>query len=350
MREPKEIIETPSGDVVLDFGQNLAGWFTFYYDEPEGSVVSVECAELMQENEFYRDNLRTAQAKLTYISNGKAKRVRPHFTFFGFRYLRIQGIQDVKKADFKALVFSSVSERSGEWETSNPLVNRLLENSRWGQLGNFIELPTDCPQRDERMGWTGDAQIFSATACYQYDSSAFYAKYLKDMWLEQQVIGGSVPFIIPSPKVDLMPGAKQSSGSCAWSDAATILPWTLYQFYGDRTLLDVQYQGMKAWVDYIRTQETEEHLWKSGFILLTGWRWIIQTRDRQERRIPFIVPARIIIIPQHWLQKQQKYWNMKRMQRFIWSYRKKSKVHFRKNIFQQRACVKWIHRQPAYWL
>lgn len=265
IRKPIKIIKTPSGDTVLDFGQNLAGWFTFICNEPEGTEISVDCAELMQDEEFYRENLRTAQAKLNYISDGKTKRVRPHFTFYGFRYLRVRGITNIEAADFQAQVLSSVQERTGIWETSNPLVNRLLENSRWGQLGNFIEVPTDCPQRDERMGWTGDAQIFSATACYQYEASAFYAKYIRDMWLEQQEIGGSVPFVVPSPKVDLMPGAKQSSGSCAWSDAATVLPWTLYQFYGDKTLLKVQYQGMKAWVDFIRTQETKEHLWQSGF-------------------------------------------------------------------------------------
>ncbi len=265
VRKPVEIIRTPCGETVLDFGQNLAGWFTFTCDEEAGCKIEVDCAELMQDGEFYRENLRTAQAKLTYISNGKRSRVRPHFTFFGFRYLRVRGLRDIAAASFQAHVLSSVCECTGEWETSNPLVNRLIENSRWGQLGNFIEVPTDCPQRDERMGWTGDAQIFSATACYQYDSAAFYAKYIKDMWLEQQVIGGSVPFIIPSPKADLMPGVLQSSGSCAWSDAAAILPWTLYRFYGDRSLLEVEYQGMKAWVDFIRTQETEEHLWQSGF-------------------------------------------------------------------------------------
>lgn len=262
---PVEIIQTPGGDTVLDFGQNLAGWFTFTCEAPKGSKICVDCAELMQDGEFYRENLRTAKAALTYISNGRKKRVRPHFTFFGFRYLRVKGIPNPETARFEAWVLSSVSEQTGIWETGLDSVNRLMENTRWGQLGNFIEVPTDCPQRDERMGWTGDAQIFCATACYQYDSAAFYAKYMKDVWLEQQQIEGSVPFIVPSPKVDLMPGARQSSGSCAWSDAAVIIPWTVYQMYGDKTLLRSEYAGMKAWVDYIRTQETKDHLWTSGF-------------------------------------------------------------------------------------
>jgi alpha-L-rhamnosidase len=243
----------------------MAGWFTFTCNEPKGKKISVDCAELMQEGEFYRENLRTAKAMLTYTSKGEKVQVRPHFTFFGFRYLRVSGLSNIEEANVTALPFSSVTERTGTWETSDLLVNRLIENVRWSQLSNFIDVPTDCPQRDERMGWTGDTQIFSATACYQYDSAAFYAKYMQDVWLEQQVIGGSVPFIVPFPKVDLMPGARQSSGSCAWSDVATILPWTLYQFYGDKTLLQEEYKSMKAWVDFIRTQESEEHLWESGF-------------------------------------------------------------------------------------
>lgn len=264
-RKPAEILTTPGGDTVLDFGQNLAGWFVFECDLPEGQEVSVDCAELMQDGEFYRENLRTARASLTYISKGTKESVRPHFTFFGFRYLRVRGIVDLEKAGFEAWVLSSVSDRTGFWETSDQKVNRLIENARWGQISNFIDLPTDCPQRDERMGWTGDAQIFCATACYHYDTAAFYAKYMKDMYLEQCQIGGSVPFVVPSPKVDLMPGARQSSGSCAWSDAAVIIPWTLYLFYGDKMLLKREYPGMKACVDYIRTQETKDHLWNSGF-------------------------------------------------------------------------------------
>lgn len=262
---PLEIITTAKGDTVLDFGQNLAGWFTFICDEAKGTEVTVDCAELMQDGEFYRENLRTAQARLVYISKGEKAVVRPHFTFYGFRYLRVKGIVDVRRADFRVQVLSSVTERTGYWETSNEKVNRLIENSRWGQLANFIDIPTDCPQRDERMGWTGDTQIFSPTACFQYDSAAFYAKFMEDVLLEQKFIDGSVPFVIPAPKINLMPGAKQSSGSCAWSDVATILPWTVYQFYGDCSLLRREYESMKLWIEFIRTKETEEHLWMSGF-------------------------------------------------------------------------------------
>lgn len=263
--EPQEIIVTPNGDTVLDFGQNLAGWFSFTAREQKGKRIQVEAAEWMQDGEFFRENLRFAKARLIYISNGNRALVRPHFTFFGYRYLRVQGCSDIRAAGFRAHVLSSVNQRTGWLTTSAPLVNRLIENARWGQLGNFVEVPTDCPQRDERMGWTGDTQIFCGTACYHYDSSVFYTKYMQDVWLEQQPLNGCVPYVIPDPKVELIPGAKMSNGSCAWGDVAVILPWTLYMFYGDKGLLALQYPSMKAWVEYIRTQETKEHLWQSGF-------------------------------------------------------------------------------------
>ena len=262
---PAQIITTPKGDTVLDFGQNLTGWFTFTADVPAGERITVEAAELLQDGEFFRGNLRTAKARYEYISDGSPKAVRPHFTFYGFRYLRVTGCPDAEKAGFQAVVISSSMARTGWLETGNAEVNRLLENIRWGMVDNFLDVPTDCPQRDERMGWTGDTQIFSAAACYLADTAEFYTKFLRDVRLEQQALGGSVPFVVPNPPTELMPAMGPAHGSCAWGDVATILPWNLYRFYGDKERLAEQYPGMKMWVEYIRGQESADHLWLTGF-------------------------------------------------------------------------------------
>ena len=163
--------------------------------------------------------------------------------------------------DFVACVLYSDMEQTGFVKTNNAKVNRLCENVLWGQRGNFLDVPTDCPQRDERMGWTGDAQIFCATACYQMDSAAFYTKYMYDMEMEQRSRNGAVPHVVPSFHMRGHP-------SCAWADAAAVIPWTVYQFYGDKSLLEKQYANMKMWVEWIYRIDEEtggRHLWQAGF-------------------------------------------------------------------------------------
>ena len=264
-----ELILTPAGEQVLDFKQNMTGWITFTADVPKGTTITYEVGEVLQEGNFYRDNLRTAEAKFTYISNGKPAEVRPYFTFYGFRYAKITGF-DLLKQDlgFKGYVLQSELEETSGMITANPDVNQLLKNALWGQKGNFLDVPTDCPQRDERMGWTGDAQIFARTASYNMYTPAFYKKFMHDLRLEQKALNGSVPFVVPQIKPEGDAGFVTGSGAAAWSDAATVIPWVLYEQYGDRSLLKEHYPTMKDWVDYIVREDTksgDKRLWTSGF-------------------------------------------------------------------------------------
>ncbi len=278
---PVELICTGAGEQVLDFGQNMVGWVEFFCQEPEGTEICFRFGEILQEGNFYSENLRTAKQEFRCIANGKRVLVRPHFTFFGFRYMKITGMKHIDLQDFTGCVLYSDMEWSGRIVTSNPKVNRLFLNALWGQKGNFLDVPTDCPQRDERMGWTGDAQVFCQTASYNMYTPAFYRKYLYDMKQEQDVMGGAVPHVVPdalSRIKEILSESGKTTGnvsvnsvhsSCAWADAAAIIPWTLYKTYGDRTLLAEEYGNMKAWTDRIRTVDVERcgggYLWTDGF-------------------------------------------------------------------------------------
>lgn len=267
----KEVIHTPSGDTVLDFGQNLTGWVEFDCALPSGNKVRLTASEIMQNGEFYHENLRTAKTEFLYISDGKERHVRPHFTFYGFRYMKIEVdaseemfSDEELKTQFTAVHLRSDFDQIGWIETGNEKVNRLFSNALWGQKGNFLDVPTDCPQRDERLGWTGDAQVFSETACYNMYMPAFYRKYLWDMRAEQSILDGAVPNVVPR----LKRGMVAEFGSCPWADAGVIIPWNVYLHYGSKTLLAEMYPGMKAWVDYQRKREEAEgglHLIKGGF-------------------------------------------------------------------------------------
>jgi len=269
----KELLETPAGEKVIDFGQVMTGWAEFRCDLPKGSEVKLQFGELLQNGNFYNDNLRTAKQEFIYISAGKPAYVRPHFTYYGFRYIKITGMENVNPDDFTACVIHSQLDFTGNLTTSNAKVNRLIENVIWSQRDNFLDVPTDCPQRDERMGWTGDAQVFCATACFNMYTPAFYRKYLFDMLLEQRIMDGSVPHVVPDAIGEIRKiigkGKHDSHGSCAWGDAATVIPWTLYLYYGDRTMLEYQFENMRLWVDYIKKQDDEKcggsRLWHCGF-------------------------------------------------------------------------------------
>ena len=275
--KPVQLLHTDEGDLVLDFGQVLTGWVSFTCDLPAGETVFLAHGELLQHDRFYQENLRSAKAEFRFVSAGCRQRVRPHFTFYGFRYVKVVGLteEQIAAADFTAQVIHSDLGVTGTLRTSNEKVNRLIANAKWSQRGNFLDIPTDCPQRDERMGWTGDAQVFCATASYNMYTPAFYRKYLTNMRTEQADHDGSVPHVVPDVLMARRRaegweiGPDDDHGSCAWADAATVIPWTQYLFYGDKTLLKERYPGMKAWVDWIRMQDVNrcggKYLWTCGF-------------------------------------------------------------------------------------
>jgi Alpha-L-rhamnosidase N-terminal domain./Bacterial alpha-L-rhamnosidase. len=259
-----EVINTPAGETVLDLGQNMVGWVEFKTSSPKGSEITLQYGEILQEGNFYRDNLQSAKCEFKYIADGEETVVRPHFTYYGFRYVKVSGWHgEIKAEDFTGCVLYSDMELTGHIETSNPLVNRLFLNALWGQKGNFLDVPTDCPQRDERLGWTGDAQVFSGTASFNMDTFAFFNKYVYDIAREQEALDGKVPNIVPVAGT----GDGCSSG---WSDVATIIPWTVYMQYGDKKILEQQFDSMKSWVDFVKKQDEASggrRLWATGFQL-----------------------------------------------------------------------------------
>lgn len=255
--KPVELIHTLAGEEVFDLGQEFAGLFTLHVHEPKGTKIHIQTGEVMQNGNFYNENLRSAKSEYIYISDGEEHILMPHFTYFGYRYVKVEGVHNLKKEDFTGIALYSEMKEAGQLKTGNPLVNRLVENARWGLKSNFIDVPTDCPQRDERLGWTGDAQVFSPTATYLEDTYAFYAKYLYDMGKEQSHRDGKVPDVVPSPGLD--------STACVWGDSACIMPWNLYLFYGDKSILEDQFESMRSWVDYIRKVDGDNHGWRYVF-------------------------------------------------------------------------------------
>ena len=255
--------------LLLDFGETVTGWVEITGAFETGQKVMMQYGEVLQKGRFYRDNLRTAKAEFTYVSKGKGETVRPHFTYYGFRYVKIKGLNPEKEYKFTAYRIMSDIERTGWVATDHDKVNHLLENTLRSQKCNFLDIPTDCPQRDERMGWTGDAGIFASTACFHMDSGSFFHHYMKNMQAEQEKCNGAIPFFVPRPKVKKEEHTNPfylDSGAAVWGDAATLIPWKLYQFYGDKAMLEEQYPVMKAWVDYEyeRTKENEiPYLWQN---------------------------------------------------------------------------------------
>lgn len=254
----KQVIHTGRGETVLDFGQNMAGWLEFKDPLNKGDKVTVEFGEIMQNGEFYRDNLRSARAQFTYVSDGQRRIIRPHFTYFGFRYVKLVDFpQDIRPEDFKAVALYSDMSETGDIKTNNAAVNCLFDNVKWGQKSNFMDIPTDCPQRDERMGWTGDAAIFAKTASYNMDTFEFFRKFSFDIAVEQSKNSGFVPLYVPAPE-------QKDGGKAVWSDAATIIPWVTYQRTGDKTVLQQNIGAMMSWVDWIHNravQHENEYLW-----------------------------------------------------------------------------------------
>jgi len=259
--KPIELILTPEGDTVLDMGQNMVGRMRVKVREKAGTTIALQhCEVLDKEGNFYTENLRSAKQTDEYITKGDGEEIyEPHFTFHGFRYVNIVGLSTVPKIDdFTGLVIHSDMEPTGSFTCSNEMVNQLQHNIQWSQKGNFLDIPTDCPQRNERLGWTGDAQVFIRTACFNMNTAPFFTKWLRDLKADQSEEKG-VPFVIPHAINDT------DYSSAAWGDAAVICPWTIYLCFGDKRILEEQYDSMKSWVEFIRRQGENEYLWNTGF-------------------------------------------------------------------------------------
>ncbi len=266
--QPIAMIVTPQGDKVLDFGQNLSGWVDFTVRGERGQKVVLRHFEVLDaDGNVYLDNLRTAKQCVDYtLRGGQDEHYHPHFTFQGFRYVRIDAWPGTPAPeDFCAVVLHSAMQPTGSLETSRDDLNQLHHNIVWGLKGNFVDVPTDCPQRDERLGWTGDAQIFCRTASYLMQTRNFFSKWLLDLKYDQTEEGG-VPHVVP----DILTGKcdndrflshGRTHSAAAWADAAVINPWTLYLMYGDKAILRQQYDSMKAWVDFMRAHAVE-HMWR----------------------------------------------------------------------------------------
>lgn len=279
--EPKRIIDTD----VVDIGQNIAGWVEITIDAPKNFETILEFGEIYTKAEFDNSNLGSAQQEFRIISNGNKTRVRPHFTYFGFQYIRFKqfyGPQEpnfIKSFDITVCAIYSDLEETGSFECGSEDVNKYFSNAFWSQRSNFVDVPTDCPQRDERLGWTGDAQIFCSTAMYNMRSYPFYRKYLKDLYLLQlnsfANLSGAVSSIVPFFGEN---EEEQMAGRAGWGDAATIIPFKLYEHTGRKQILREQIQSMKMWIDYVQsemastsTSKMDEGIWKAAKEQFGDW-------------------------------------------------------------------------------
>ncbi|MDO4809509.1 MAG: family 78 glycoside hydrolase catalytic domain [Eubacteriales bacterium] len=261
----KAFIVTPEGDRVIDFGQNLSGYVEIRVCGKRGDRVKIRHAEtLSKDGNFYTKNLRTAKATMEYVLGRDGEQVlKPEFTTQGFRYIAIDeypGIGEIGE-DFPSR-FTSVAvyadmKQTGRFSCENVDIQKLYECILWTERSNFMEVPTDCPQRDERHGWLGDAALFCRAAAYNYDVAAFFGKWLKDVALEQEENGAVRSFTPHNDSYDLR-------FSAAWGDAVVTIPYELYKIYGDREALREQFPCMRRWVDFMHADGPEEYLWTGG--------------------------------------------------------------------------------------
>ena len=272
--KPIEIITTPKGETVIDMGQNMTGFVRLDVDGKTGDKIVLRHFEVLgDDGNVFLENLVHAKQKDEYILGEEgAVSLQPRFTFHGFRYVYLEEFPyEPKLEQFTGLVLYSDMETTGYFETSDALINKLQENILWSQKGNFVDIPSDCPQRSERLGWTGDVQIFVKTAAFNMACEPFFAKWLGDL-TEDQKADGLVPWVIPDvveeymyPKQWLEGSGQTVPSSAGWGDAAVVVPWMLYICYGDKSILKMQYDSMTAWVEYIRAQGENEFLWNTGF-------------------------------------------------------------------------------------
>lgn len=269
---PVAVLTTPKGERVIDFGQNLAGYAEIRIRGPRGGVIVVDHAEVLDsDGNFYTDNLRYAKCRNEYILSGGEDLLKPSFTFQGFRYIRLTEypLKTIDPSAFRAVAVHSEMKRTGHFSCGHPLINRLYHNVVWGQKSNYIDVPTDCPQRNERLGWTGDTQVFCRTGALNFDVSRFFRKWLTTMRDEQRA-DGAVNCYVP------MVSEAYSLISAAWADAACIVPFEMYLAYGDRRELKRNFPMMKKWVDYMHAAGSAEFLWLGDTHFGD---WLAQDRD-----------------------------------------------------------------------
>lgn len=259
-RTVERVLTSPSGKTILDFGQNLVGRLRIKVSGPAGTTITLRHAEVLESGELALAPLRAARATDTYTLAGEdEEHWAPRFTFHGFRFAQVDGWPGaLDSSAVVAEVMHSDMERTGWFETSNPLLNQLHQNIVWGMRGNFIDIPTDCPQRDERLGWTGDIQVFAPTAAYLFNSAGLLESWLKDLAVEQRRYGGT-PMLIPAIV------AGYEGPIAGWADAATVVPWTLFEAYGDLGLLEAQFDSMVAWVEEVTVAADNDLVWRNGF-------------------------------------------------------------------------------------
>lgn len=253
--KPHKIFKTPKGETVIDFNQNLTGYFEISLNAQKGERVSFSVAEVLdKDGNFYNENYRTAKSEFIYTCCDGFQTYKPKLTFYGFRYIRVNEFPcEITEDNIKAIVIHSEMKRTGYLDSSSKLLNKLFSNIIWGQKGNFVDVPTDCPQRDERMGWTGDAQVFVKTASYNFDCEKFFEKWLTDLRLDQTK-NGYVPSVVPQLWGDDWSG-------CGWGDASIICPWQIYLTYGNKEILRKQYNSMCLYLKYIASHSKKKYLW-----------------------------------------------------------------------------------------
>ncbi len=259
---PISYFVTPKGERVIDFGQNMTGYVELKIKAPRGSRIVLHHAEVLdKDGNFYTDNYRLARNEITYICSGDEDSFKPSYTFQGYRYIQLveYPFDEVELDNFRSVAVNSDIKRTGRYRCGNEKINQLYHNIIWGQKSNYLDVPTDCPQRNERLGWTGDAQVFCRTAAINFDVEKFFEKWLGDVAIEQAKENGAVRGVIPVAQ------PHPTRISAAWGDAATIIPWQLYEAYGSKKLLKKSLPMMKAWVDYLRGFGPEEYLWLGGY-------------------------------------------------------------------------------------
>lgn len=257
---PAEMIITPKGERVIDFGQNMTGYVCVRARGKRGCKISFRYAEILdRDGNFYTENLRKAKSTDRYILSGSDEILKPAFTFHGFRYICIDEYPgEPCLDDFYAVEVHSDIMRTGSFLCGNEKINRLYSNIIWSQKDNFLDIPTDCPQRDERLGWTGDAQVFARTAAINFDVEKFFSKWLHDVRCEQEKNGGIRAF---APDCSLNDG---QNCCAAWGDVIVICPWEMYRAYGDKKILEDNFDAMCRWIDYMYNAGQERYLWLGG--------------------------------------------------------------------------------------
>jgi len=263
---PQRVWQSPSRRTLVDFGQNLVGWVRLRHRGAPGDTITVKHAEVLENDELGTRPLRSAKATDTFICSGRDDVFEPTFTFHGFRYVELDGLDTVAPGSLEAVVVHSDLERTGYFECSDELLNQLHRNVVWGQRGNFVDVPTDCPQRDERLGWTGDLAAFASTAVFNYDVETFLRDWLADVAVEQSHGDGVIPFVVPDVlKLDEPRKERPNESTCLWSDAGCWVPWAVWTGYGDETVLRESLPIMAGHLRRVRGLLSPTGVWDTGF-------------------------------------------------------------------------------------